>query len=88
MTIVNALPLAFANAGKSHLTSLDALSFYTENIIYPFHKTGYLIEEVYCTSPSVSIPWLMLSITIVSVTSLTIIIQMALEVSFTIVMCL
>jgi len=54
MTIINTLPLPLplANAEKSHLTSLDELSFCTENINYPFYKTGYLIEEVYCTESS------------------------------------
>ncbi len=38
---------------------LRSTAFETEIIIYLFYKTTYLIEEVNCTNPSlsVSIPW-------------------------------
>jgi hypothetical protein len=44
------------------LTSLDQVHFILPTLC-PFYKTSYLNEEVNCTehSPSVRVPWLMLS---------------------------
>ncbi len=47
------------------LTSVDQLPFQLK-MLYFFYKTSYLNEEVNCTeaSPSVSIPWLESSVTL------------------------